>query len=374
MKFKTSSKKFLENLSPILGIVPQRTPYNVLKNHIKISTSEGKINAVTTDIDIVGKTSFDVDLQKDGETVIPVKKLVDFLKKITDTKLEVQLTDNKMTFKYDKGNFSLPILSPDEYPEIPVITPEFEFNISGGLLKKMIDKTAFAINTIGSASVLTQGVLWKVDNKKSEMIGASNHRLALFQTEIEKKADFSIVIPQKILTHISNFLTEENVKIIVSKDRISYGLKEDEYIFTSRLINYDFPDYSKIIFDESIHKFSVDRKKLMDVVSRISIFSDSVSYRTKILFNKKENLEVSASSYENGEAKESINFNRITKSKDDFILPINYHYLIDALKSIETENVVFLLNEVDRAVEVVPENNIQGEKLIYVLMPLLSKE
>lgn len=374
MKFKTSSKKFLENLSPILGIVPQRTPYNVLKNHIKISTSEGKIHAVTTDIDIVGKTSFNVDLQKDGETVIPVKKLVDFLKNISDTNLEVQLTDNKMTFKYDKGNFSLPTLSPDEYPEIPVMTSEFEFNISGRLLKKMIDKTAFAINTIGSASVLTQGVLWKVENMKSEMIGASNHRLALFQTEIEKKANFSIVIPQKILTHISNFLTENSVKISVSKDRISYGLNNDEYIFTSRLINYDFPDYSKIVFDESTHKFSVDRKKLIEVVSRVSIFSDTVSYRTKIFFDKKENLEVSASSYENGEAKESINFKRISKSKEEFILPINYHYLIDAVKSIETENVIFLVNEVDRAVEVVPEENIQGEKLIYVLMPLLSKE
>ena len=70
----------------------------------------------------------------------------------------------------------------------------------------------------------------------------------------------------------------------------------------------------------------------------------------------------------------AISHLRPTKRKEEFILPINYHYLIDAVKSIETENVIFLVNEVDRAVEVVPEENIQGEKLIYVLMPLLSKE
>lgn len=372
MKIKASSKKFLENLQPILGIVPQRTPYNVLKNHLKIIVKEKKFKAITTDIDNIGITEFPIEVEKEGETVIPVKKLVDFLRKIPESDVDIELKGNKINFNYQQGNFSLPVLPSDEYPEIPEMVTKFEFEISGNLLQRMVDKTAFAINTIGSSSVLTNGILWKIKDKKSEMVGASNHRLALYRAEVDNDADFEVVIPQKILIHISSILSDEKVKIKIGEDRISFEINKGEYTFTSRLINFDFPDYSKIVFDKSKLKFSVDRKLLSDVVSRISIFSDNVSYRTVLNFDNKNNLEVTSSSQDSGEAKEMIQFNRISKGKEEYILPINYHYLLDAMKAVDTDSIVFLLNDVDRAVEVVPDSTDSGEELIYVLMPLLT--
>jgi len=374
MKFKIESKKLLENISPILGIVPQRTPHNILKNHIKIKAYNNNIKLLTTDLDTVGESNFNIKLEKEGITVIPVKKLVDFLKKIPNSDIDIELENDKIRFIYNKGKFSLPVLIPDEYPEIPDIEPDFEFEIQGSKLKRMIDKTAFAINTIGVSSLITNGILWNTQEGKSEMLGINNHRFALYSMKLEENVNFKIFIPQKILLHISSFIENNNVKVLISSERIGFQIDNNKMNFTSRLLNYKVPNYSRLIFEDSIHTFLVNKKELIDVITRISIFSDTSSYKTKLNFKNNDSIEVSAESIGIGTAEETIDYKRLSEASEDCLIPINYHYLNDVLKAIDTENLVFKLNELDKALIIVPEKQRDREKIIYIMMPLYSKK
>lgn len=374
MKFKTSSDVFLNSLEPLLSIVPQRTPYNVLKNHLKLTGEKGKIKILATNIETTGELTFEADVEKNGEIVIPVKKLVDFLRKIPSSDLNVELISGKLNFKYDKGSFNLPTVMSDEFPEIPDLIPEKELSFNPRKFKKIVDKTAFAINTIGATSPIVEGIFWKFKGKTTEMVGASNHRLALFSTELKESADLTVIIPQKFLVHVASYVEEEDLKIALGQERVSFFIPEKKLILTSRLINFNFPDYSKIIFNSSKHKFQVNKKNIYDVITRISIFSDSLSFRIKLIFDKENKLEVSSSSTENGEAKETIDYSRISKGGEKIKIPINYHYITDILKAIECEDVVFMINDTDKAIEIIPSENDPGENIIYILMPLHSKD
>ncbi|MBN2364365.1 DNA polymerase III subunit beta [candidate division WOR-3 bacterium] len=374
MKFKTSSDVFLTSLEPLLSIVPQRTPYNVLKNHLKMTAEKKKIKILATNIETTGELSFDADVEKEGEIVIPVKKLTDFLRKIPSSELSIEAVSGKLNFMYDKGYFHLPTVMPDEFPEIPEVVPEKEILFNPRMLKKMVDKTAFAINTIGATSPIVDGIYWKFKGKNTEMVGASNHRLAKFSNEVQINADFSVIIPQKFLVHVSSYVEEEDIKISLGQERISFHIPEKNLLLTSRLINFNFPDYSKIIFDSSKHKFQVNKKTIYEVIARISIFSDSLSFRIKLFFDKDNKLEISSSSTESGEAKETIEYMRNSKGNEKIKIPINYHYITDILKNIESEDVLFLINETDKAIEIVPAEEDPGEKVVYILMPLHSKD
>ncbi|MBI4160432.1 MAG: hypothetical protein HY506_00815, partial [Candidatus Yanofskybacteria bacterium] len=151
-----------------------------------------------------------------------------------------------------------------------------------------------------------------------------------------------------------------NITITIAENQL-LAIGED-FEIVSRLIDGRYPDYKKIIPTKFSSFVRVDKKNLDKNIRMASVFSSSIS-DVRLGFDKGE-IKITAKNSDRGE----INARLVCDLKNEpFDISVNYHYLLDGLRAISSDNILieFVSNN---APIVVRGENIKDQ--IYVIMPL----
>ena len=90
MKFRISKEAFLDGLQKVQHVVSSRTTLPILSNVLLVA-KDGRIQFTTTDLDVGITGSVEAQIEKEGATTLPAKRLVSIIRELPSSEVEVSV-------------------------------------------------------------------------------------------------------------------------------------------------------------------------------------------------------------------------------------------------------------------------------------------
>jgi len=363
MKFKIERERLIRPLSQIAGVVERRQTLPILGN-VYMRLDDGSLTLIGTDLETEVTARIDGVDGESGECTIGARKLYDICRSIPeDTDIEVSAKDDKTQVRSQKSRFTLQSLPPGEFPRLEAEDWDVEFEIGQEELKRLLEKTAFAMAQQDVRYYLN-GCLLECTGDAIRSVATDGHRLAKseikYQTGVEGVSQS--VVPRKAVVELMRFLQEDQqarVQINPNHARVNGS----GWVFTTKLIDGRFPDYGKVIPDSLATHLLVDKATIHDVLSRIAILTNE-KFRGVRINLKPGVMTVSAN---NPEQEEAVDELPVDYEGPEVEIGFNVGYLIDALKAIETDEVDIGLEDPNSSCTL---NAPEDDSTLYLVMPM----
>src|SRR5690606_1311610 len=177
MKAICNRGALLEALSVVGQAVQARTPKPVLQC-VRLTCGGDRLTLAATDMEIaVRYADAQVQIEDDGETLLPADKLRDIVRESMDDTLSIELKGEQCVIRGADSRFTVYTQNPADFPAVPDFEGEADFEIAGGLLKRLIGKTLFAAAREGTRYAFN-GVLTTVGDGRVTMVSTDGRRRA----------------------------------------------------------------------------------------------------------------------------------------------------------------------------------------------------
>ena len=373
MKLQLSKSNFVKSLSFVQNIVESKSTIPILAN-VLLEAKQGRLNISATDMDI---TIFDKikinNIESEGSTSVPAQTLYNVIKELSDDNpidLSYDQNNKKLHLMSSKSKFVFSCLSTNEFPISPAETFKTSFDLESDTLKEIIDKTYFASSNEETRYYLNGLYLHtaSLSNKNYlRAVATDGHRLAQYQISAPStiaKNNFGVIVPKKLIFELRKLIDDvkENVRIDLSERKIKFSFNET--IIISKLVDGKFPDYEKVIPKNTSNTFSINRKKFLESINRISTISSEKSKAIKLNLNK-DKITISANNIEEGgSGVEEISIKYNGPSLD---IGFNSGYLKEIINQFTLEEITILFS--DSTAPTIIQDSSKTESL-YVLMPM----
>jgi DNA polymerase III subunit beta len=368
MEFSVKKYDLLEELEATQGVVERKTTIPILSN--LLCETEGSRLAITaTDLELSIRTSCEVKIKKEGAVTIPAKKLLDIVRLLPDDEIKFKLLENYFVLiTCDRKNYKLVGMSKDNFPSLPNF-PHASVKIPARLLADVIGKTTFAISLEESRYTLN-GALLVLKPDSLTMVATDGHRLALVESSHKFEgfsAETRVLVPKKAMTEIQRLAaqSDDDGTVEFAQDESHLFFQFGGRLLTSRKLTGQFPNYEAVLPRETSKTVVLERDELQNALRRVSQLADQRSHAVKFVLAK-EGVEISASSPEYGEAKESID--REFKG-DPLTIGFNAQYLLDFLGAATEGPISFELKDEQSAGQLRPVAD-ESSRYRYVVMPM----
>ena len=368
MKIIITKENLIKSLQKVIGVVEKRQTMPIL-SHILFRKKDDICEVVASDLEV--QLSCDVVLESGSDLAknitIPGRKLFDIGKGLPDESvLEINFEeDSKIEIKSNKSKFILAALDAKTFPLMDTTDDgSLSFSFVSQDLKDIIGKTSFAMAQQDVRYYLN-GLYLNVTQEEIFGVATDGHRLAkagaIVKTSISQSTA-NAIIPRKGIIEIDKQLAEDQgIKAVLSKNHLQISNGSSQAI--SKLIDGNFPDYTKVIPTDADKTVIVDCRTFKEALIRVSILSNDRFRGVRLSFLENE-IGVSANNPEKEEASDDI---KSTYTGEPMEVGFNVNYLIDVLNVIKTKNVQISLKDANSSALLMPENDSSS---CYVVMPL----
>ena len=374
MKCKLKRQSLLKNLSLVESISSSRSTIPVLSN-ILIKANGENVTFTSSNLETSMLVKDEGNIEEEGAIAVNGRKLLSIVRELPEDDIFLATDENfrleiKSTSEKIKAKFIISGLPETDYPDIK-LDPDGEFvPINAEEFKKSIKKVIFAISTDENKYSLT-GVFIEKYQGKLHMVGTDGKRLSLIVKSFEgfNTSEELFLIPQEGII-VPRLVLQEVLKIPSEHETIDVSFSQNQIFFSfgnirlvSTLLEGRFPDYKKIIPPERERYFIADKETLFNGIKRVSLLVDESYNQVKFSLTSGR-LVISSRNPALGGAVEEI---PVEYSGEDIDIAFNYIFLLDSLKSIDSERVIVEFEDSEKVVTLRGE----GEKdYINLIMPM----
>lgn len=365
MKFTVSRDALLKPLNLVAGVVERRQTLPILANVLMVLDGD-RLSLTGTDLEVelVGRVQL-AAAGDSGELTVPARKLVDICKSLPEgCDISFAAEDSKVTVKAGRSRFTLSTLPAREFPNVEDSMGTHQFTLKQGQLKRLIDRTGFAMAQQDVRYYLN-GMLWELKDQQLKVVATDGHRLALctLPEKIESSDDAQVILPRKGVLELARLLLAEDddIAIVIGSNHIR--ATTDEFTFTSKLVDGKFPDYQRVL-PRSPNKIVLgSRLELRQAFTRTAILSNE-KYRGVRLKLTDNSLDIVANNPEQEEAEEAV---PVDYQGESLEVGFNVSYLLDVLAVLSGEQIKLSLSDPNSSALL--EESDEGDSL-YVVMPM----
>ena len=368
MKFVIKQEILLESLNHTSRAISPRNLIPILTG-IKFDLKEEGLFLSASDTDISIRCLIPNDkieeISELGSVVIGGKYIVEIIKKLPNVDITIEVIDGyKMIVSTTNTEFILNWINPNEFPNLDLDTTKEPIIINTNLFKKVINQTFFATSQNESRPLLT-GINFRIEDNKMEVMATDSYRLSRKIVELDKHFDnpINIVISGKNLLELSKIMDDDkdNLELHLFDNKILFKYKN--ILFLSRLLSGTYPATSSIIPDNFSVSVECSCISLFEMIDRASLLtSDRDKNTIKLQLSKKE-LVISSNSPEIGKVEEKMK----VKSSDEISISFSSKYMLDAVRSFETENITLYMNS-DSSPIIIKSS--KDDSLIQLVLPI----
>lgn len=237
-------------LQVVSGVVPSRTPKEVLKN-IKLEVAGGKATLLGTDSEVGVRYEIPgVEIASEGEVLLPAARVTAIIRELGDDSVDLSLSDDAIWIKSDKSEFRLSAQDPSEFPPVAEFDEDRYAAIPGKALKDAIRRTTFATDAESSRYALG-GVQLELAGDKITFAATDTRRLAVFETTCRNQGaraeNQAPVIPTKALTLIERSIPDAESEALLAVHANEALVKVGSSTIYCRLVDGRFPKYRDVI-------------------------------------------------------------------------------------------------------------------------------
>ena len=336
MEFVVNREVLLPALGKVIGVVERRQTLPILGNLLVVA-KEDQILLAGTDLEVEVRSHCPATIKTAGETTVPARKFLDICRSLADgADIRFQIKDERCVVTSGRGRFTLGLLPAVDFPSMEPESGGLVFDIQEGVLKRFLEKTAFAMAQQDVRYYLN-GLMIEFDRSTLTAVATDGHRLAKFQKSID--LDFGevrqVIVPSKTVLELRRQLasTEDSATVILGEKSIRIAV--GPMTMTSKLVDGRYPEYERVIPRELGKSATVDKDALKRALSRTAILSNE-KYRGVRLSFDSGILKLLAHNPEQEEAEEEI---ELVYSGDKESIGFNVAYLTDVLNAIDEREV-----------------------------------
>lgn len=345
MKIIVNKSDLASTLAKAATVINEKVTKPILKG-ILVEIKDGYIVITATDLEqtIIDEITATVEIsvadsnELQSFVIQEFKMFCEIVKKsdCIDIELEIVPGTKDIKIKSGKAKFKASIHESNEYPKQEDLKSTNTISISEKELKKIFISTMYAVSDIDSKPALS-GLRIIAENQIFICTGCDGHRIANKTASIGKCEKVDVIVIKKAVQNLIKILhdTDECVSISVGDKQILF---ETSYIkYTARLISDSYPNTSIMITNDWTTRIGVDRKGLINVISRSTIFTNDNNKKPVILEIKDGRMTVSLKGMYGGFI-ETID--EVTIEGTDICIAFNPVLLINLLTYEESEKVV----------------------------------
>lgn len=380
MKFSIKKDKLADILRITEHFSAVKNVQPVLMNIFIEAKSDNSIIVKSSDLEKSVILKQDAVVNEEGKITLPSKKLTEIILKLNDNNEDVVFESNEnnqnVRITSSRSKFELVGMSPLEYPVIineeDIDSCEDKVTLETEAFLKGLKQTVYATNSGDTNNILT-GVFCNVSEDNLEMAATDGNRLAKAVLKINEnnndKQTFENVIPSKILTEFPRFIQGlEEKKFTIYKKNGQLIFKTEGRIMISRSLEGKYPKYNQLIPQNNENVISCDKEELINSLELISSVNEDKTNNVKLYFEKGK-LSIKADNPQLGGG--DIVIDSEYNKEEELKIAFNCRYLLDALKSFDTEKVILEIKNSSSAVIIKPSSE---DEYLALVMPLQIRE
>ena len=233
-------------------------------------------------------TQLEAEVKEQGSVVVGARLFGEMIRRLPDGIVTISTDiNNNVNVKCGKSEFNFMGISPEDYPEMPVVDGVNNIALPQKILGSMINQTIFAVADNDMRPIYT-GTLFDIEGEELTLVSVDGYRLAKRSEKLEsaKMENCSFVVPGSALADIERICgdSEELVKISVGAKHISFSIGET--VVVSRRLEGEFLNSKKSIPDSFKYTVKVDRGEFMSAIDRVAlIVSERNTSPVRMSFN-----------------------------------------------------------------------------------------
>ena len=361
MKLTIQRAKLMEGLQTVQNVVAARSTIQILSNGL-FKAANGRLQITATDLEISVQCSVEASIAEEGETTLPVKRLLSIVRELSNPEIEIVIDqDDIAKISSGSSDFKINGLPTRDFPPLPNNEAKNRFSIEQGVLKEMLRKTAYAASMDETRRVLN-GVFLSFKDGKLTMVATDGRRLAL----VEHAVDFpegtvcEVILPSKAVNELLHILGDDGDVIILDQGN-QIAFQFGETTMNSRLIDGVYPNYRLVIPSGTDEHVTIERELLLSALRRVSLVTTDKSNSTRLTFADNQ-LTIHTNTQDVGEAREVIPVKYSGKAID---ITFNPEYMMDPLRNLENDEIFMELTDGHSPALIKCD-----QPFLYVLMPL----
>lgn len=364
MKISANRDELLKPLQQIVSVVERRQTLPILAN-VLIAVKDKALTLTATDLEVELKTHTQVDAKGEAEFTLPARKMMDICKALPDgAAINMDIDGDKAVLRSGRGRYTLGMLPAQDYPSIEPAKASETFTLQSGVMKRLIDKTQFAMAQQDVRYYLN-GLLLEIRADRVRAVATDGHRLALCDAAFDGATgtDIQVILPRKAVIELGRLLGEADVDAAFEISNSHLRVNMGESSFTTKLIDGRFPDYERVMPNGEASIMLADKDPLKQALARTAILSNE-KYRGLRFRLSDGLLHLQAHNPEQDEAEEEI---EVDYQGPEMTIGFNVGYLLDVLGVLDGDDVQVAVIDSNSSSLITQKDSTECR---YVVMPM----
>lgn len=370
MKITVERAELLKSLGHVHRVVERRNTIPILAN-VLVRAEKSALNLKATDLDLEVIESIGAEVSPGGSTTVPAHMFYEIVRKLPEGSqvvLEASGDRAVMAIRAGRSRFTLQTLPESDFPDLAAGDMTHKFKLEAAELKRLIDKTQFAISTEETRYYLNGIYLHTAGSGKNATLRAvatDGHRLAQAELPVPSGAAGmpGVIVPRKTVTEVQRLIEDSQAEIAIELSSAKIRFSIGDVVLTSKLIDGTFPDYGRVIPSGNDKDLVVDKKDFEAAVDRVSTVSSERGRAVKLSLSAGK-LMLSVTNPDSGSATEEL---EVEYEADPIDIGFNSRYLLDIASQLDGEVAVLKLAD-PGSPTLIQDKDAKGT--LYVLMPM----
>jgi len=368
MKLLIEKNILLESLTNVMRAISPRNIVPIL-NGVKFELTKKGLIITASDSDLTIETIIPKEdiknIEKLGSIVIQSKYLLEIIRKLPNTDINIEVIDGlKIIISTDSTIYSLNCLDIEDYPKFNFETTKNPIVLSSDLLKTIIRQTLFAASSQESRPLLT-GLNIKINGNIFECTATDSYRLSKKTIVLDKEYEsYDLVVPGRNINELDKILSQESiVEIHLFSNKIVFIY--DKYHFQSSLLSGTYPNTSNLIPSDFEIILTTSLANYFSAIDRAALLTQNRDKNIVKMETKENEILITSYASEIGKVEETVSANKNTKN--NLSISFSSKYMMDALKTLEEEDLLILLNTDSKPIVL---KSAKDESLIQLILPI----
>jgi DNA polymerase-3 subunit beta len=302
---------------------------------------------------------------------VPAHTIYDIVRKLPDgaqVSLEGGGETTQLTVRSGRSRFVLQTLPATDFPDLAAGEFPHRFELKSADLRRLIEKTQFAISTEETRYYLNGIYLHTLDvdgEARMRAVATDGHRLARVELPAPSGAAGmpGVILPRKTVGEVQKLLDDAEAMVSVELSTAKVRFTVGPVVLTSKLIDGTFPDYARVIPTGNDKRLIVERGDFAAAVDRVSTISSERGRAVKLSLSERR-LVLTVTNPDSGTATEEI---EVEYEAEPLDIGFNSRYLLDIAGQLEGDTA--LLRLADPGSPTLVQDR-EGAAALYVLMPM----
>ncbi len=370
MKVTVERAALLKSLSHVHRVVERRNTIPILAN-VLVRAEQAKLAFKATDLDLEVVETIPAEVSPAGVTTVPAHMFYEIVRKLPEgAQIALEAAGDRavMSIRAGRSRFTLQTLPESDFPDLAAGDFTHRFTLPAGDLKRLIDKTQFAISTEETRYYLNGIYLHTAGSGKDmklRAVATDGHRLAQFELPAPAGAEGipGVIVPRKTVGEVQRLIESSEGEIAVELSQSKVRFTFNDVVLTSKLIDGTFPDYSRVIPLGNDKVLEVNKREFEQAVDRVSTVASERGRAVKLALSPGR-LVLSVTNPDSGSATEELEVGYDAEPVD---IGFNSRYLLDIAAQLEGDTAVLKLADPGSPTLLADK---EAKGALYVLMPM----